>query len=87
MVKAKKFWNMKKADKTGEIYIYGDIVSYKWDDSDVTAKSFKDDLDALDDIDTLNIYINQPAVACSRGRRFTQFSNGTKRTKTSTSTA
>lgn len=68
MVKAKKFWNMKKADKTGEIYIYGDIVSYKWDDSDVTAKSFKDDLDALDDIDTLNIYINSAGGSVFQGQ-------------------
>lgn len=68
MVKAKKFWNMKRANKTGEIYIYGDIVSYKWDDSDVTAKSFKDDLDALGDIDTLNIYINSAGGSVFQGQ-------------------
>jgi ATP-dependent Clp protease protease subunit len=68
VVKAKKFWNMKRANKTGEIYIYGDIVSYKWDDSDVTAKSFKDDLDALDDIDTLNIYINSAGGSVFQGQ-------------------
>jgi ATP-dependent Clp protease protease subunit len=68
VVKAKKFWNMKRANKTGEIYIYGDIVSYKWDDSDVTAKSFKDDLDALGDIDTLNIYINSAGGSVFQGQ-------------------
>lgn len=63
-----KFWSMKKADTSGELYIYGDIVSYKWDDSDVTAKSFKADLDALGDIDTLNIYINSPGGSVFQGQ-------------------
>ena len=36
----KKFWN-----KAGnDIYIYGEIVSERWDDSEVTAKSFIEDL-------------------------------------------
>lgn len=38
----KKFWN--KADETNEIFIFGEIVSESWFDSDVTAKSFADDL-------------------------------------------
>ena len=53
-----KFWEIKNAGKAGEVLIYGDIVSYKWDDSAITAASFKEDLDALGDVDTLNIYIN-----------------------------
>lgn len=57
----KKFWEIKAAaEKVGDIYIYGTIVNYRWDDEDVTAKSFKDDLDALGDIDTLNLYVNSP---------------------------
>ncbi len=57
----KKFWEVKAAaNKSGDVYVYGSITSYKWDDSDVTAKSFKDDLDALGDIDTLNLYVNSP---------------------------
>ena len=36
----KKFWN-----KAGnDIYLYGEIVSERWDDSEVTAKSFIEDL-------------------------------------------
>lgn len=55
----KKFWEIKAAaEKVGDIYIYGRIVGYRWNDDDVTAKSFKDDLDALGDIDTLNLYVN-----------------------------
>lgn len=63
-----KFWSMNKADKAGELYIYGDIVAYKWDDSDITAKSFKEDLDAMGDIDTLNIYINSPGGNVFQGQ-------------------
>lgn len=64
MTTNKKFWEVKaEANKIGSVYIYGGIYSYKWDDEDVTAKSFKEDLDALGDIDTLNIYINSPGGA------------------------
>jgi len=38
----KKFWN--KAETTNEIFIFGEIVGEKLFDSDVTAKSFADDL-------------------------------------------
>jgi ATP-dependent Clp protease protease subunit len=63
-----KFWSMNKANNAGELYIYGDIVAYKWDDSDITAKSFKEDLDAMGDIDTLNIYINSPGGNVFQGQ-------------------
>ncbi len=59
----KKFWEVKasaESSKIGEVYIYGGIYSYKYDDDDVTAKSFNEDLKALGDIDTLNIYVNSP---------------------------
>ena len=53
------FWEVKAAsEKVGEVFIYGDIVSEKWFESDVTAKGFQEDLEALGDIDTLNVYIN-----------------------------
>lgn len=57
----KPFWDIKASTdnkKSGDIYIYGYIVFEKWEDSDVTASSFKKDLDALGDVDTLNIYVN-----------------------------
>ena len=41
----KKFWN--KSETSNDIYIYGDITSYAWDDTDVTAKSFVDDLNSF----------------------------------------
>lgn len=64
----KKFWDFKAAvGNEGSLYIYGDIVSYRWDDQDTTAQSFKEDLDALGDIDTLNLYINSPGGSVFQG--------------------
>ena len=54
-----KFWEFKnKTEKVGDLYIYGEITNEKWFDDDVTPNNFKRDLDALGNIDTLNIYIN-----------------------------
>jgi ATP-dependent Clp protease, protease subunit len=58
-----KFWEMKMSadgSDSADIFIYGDIVSYKWDETDTTAASFKQDLDALGDVNTINLYINSP---------------------------
>lgn len=41
----KKFWN--KAPDSADIYIYGDIMSERWSDTDVTAKSFVEDLQSF----------------------------------------
>jgi ATP-dependent Clp protease protease subunit len=61
MPKAKKFWKFQaKEDKTGELLLYGEISSVSWYGDEVTPKEFKKDLDALGDIDILNIYVNSP---------------------------
>lgn len=66
----KKFWEVKNSTEKniGEIYIYGEIVSYKWYEEDTTAKSFKEDLDTLGEIDTLNVYINSPGGSVFQGQ-------------------
>lgn len=59
----KRFWEVKasaESKKIGEVYIYGSIVPYRQDDEDTTAMSFKKDLEALGEIDTLNLYVNSP---------------------------
>lgn len=54
-----RFWNFKNtAEKTGELTIYGPIASQTWYGDEISPKQFKDDLDALGDINTLSIYIN-----------------------------
>ncbi len=57
----KKFWSFKALDEsTGELLLYGEISETSWWGDEVTPKQFKEDLDALGDISTLNIYINSP---------------------------
>lgn len=65
----KKYWEAKAAAKQGEgeLYIYGDITSWEWDESDTSANSFKRDLDALGDIHTLQMYINSPGGSVFEG--------------------
>lgn len=61
MGKNKKFWNFKALDgSTGELTLYGEISDVTWWGDEVTPKQFKEDLDALGDIDILNININSP---------------------------
>lgn len=58
----RKFWQFRnQAAGVGELLLYGPIGSdggLGWLFDEVTPKQFKDDLDALGDIGTLNVYIN-----------------------------
>ena len=54
-----KYWEIKaQSDKTGELFLYGDIVSSKYWDDEVAPKDIDDELKSLGNIDTLNVYIN-----------------------------
>lgn len=57
------------SNDVGEIYIYGQIMSdsYKYDDSDVTVKEFKEKLDELGNVKSLDIFINSPGGAVMAG--------------------
>ena len=56
----KKFWDFKKKGAVSELYLYGEISQSTWWGDEITPKQFKNDLDALGDVDTLNVYINSP---------------------------
>ncbi len=60
--KNKTFWQFRAKKDTGadegELLLYGDISSSTWWGDEVTPKQFKQDLDDLGNISTLNIYIN-----------------------------
>ncbi|AND85570.1 Clp protease ClpP [Clostridium tyrobutyricum] len=60
MSKGKKFWtfNAKENSNEGELLLYGDISDSTWWGDEVTPKNFKEELDLLGDIKTLNVYIN-----------------------------
>lgn len=59
-MKNKKLWQFRaSADtKSADLLLYGYISSTSWWDDDITPKQFAKDLDALGDIDVLNVYIN-----------------------------
>lgn len=58
MEKQIKFWNMTSSGDTADIYIYGDIVGEKWYDEETSASSFKDDLQEIGDVSTIELHIN-----------------------------
>lgn len=55
----KKFYNFANiTEQSADLYIYGDITSYGWDDSDVSAYSFKEELEELKNVSEINVRIN-----------------------------
>lgn len=56
---SKKYWEVKaKANKTGELLLYGDIASAQMWGDEITPKTIDAELKALGEIDTLNVYVN-----------------------------
>jgi ATP-dependent Clp protease protease subunit len=53
-----KFWNFNAGDKRAELLLYGDIADFAGFGDDITPKQFKADLDALGEIEELDIYVN-----------------------------
>lgn len=65
--KAKYFQMKRKSESKGEIFIYGDIVSDKWFENDVTATDFKNKLDELGDISEIDVHINSSGGSVFEG--------------------
>ncbi len=65
----KKFWECKQSANQNEadVFIFGEIVSFKWDDTDTTAASFQKDLKALGEVDQINLHINSPGGSVFEG--------------------
>lgn len=53
----KKYYQITTSGREADINIYGDITSWEWYESDVSASGIKAEIDALD-VDTINVYIN-----------------------------
>lgn len=72
MPKKPNYFQMKrKSQSKGEIYIYGDIVSDKWLETDVTATDFKNQLDELGDVNEIDVHINSSGGSVFEVMRFT----------------
>lgn len=65
----KKFWECKQSANQNEadIFILGEIVSYKRDDADTTAASFQKDLKELGEVSQINLHINSPGGSVFEG--------------------
>lgn len=44
--------------KTIDIYIYGDITSWDWSEKDISSYTLSKQLEQLEDVENINIYIN-----------------------------
>ena len=57
---ANKFWNFVNNEGKGELWLYGEISDETWWGDEVTPQTFTDDLNALGDIDNLDVFIFSP---------------------------
>ena len=53
-------------ERTADVYIFGDIVSYQWDESDTSAWSFTRELQAIE-ADTIRVHIDSYGGSVSEG--------------------
>lgn len=54
----KKYFSMEKANQTATINIYGDITSWDWYDGEISAATLSKQLEALGDVEQIDVYIN-----------------------------
>ena len=59
----------KSADgKSGDIFVYGEITKYAWEEyGEHSAQTFKNELDELGDVETINLYVNSPGGSVFEG--------------------
>ena len=55
----RKYFSLEKAEQTATINIYGDITSWAWEElGEVSAVNLSRELEALGDVDQIDVYIN-----------------------------
>lgn len=54
----KRYYSLEVQGNQADIYIYGDIVSWPWLESDVSSYNLAQEIAALEGVDTINVYIN-----------------------------
>lgn len=58
MSKNKKYFSMERTEQSATINIYGDITSWDWFDGEISAATLSKQLEALGDVDQIDVYIN-----------------------------
>src|SRR5690606_9197412 len=85
----RKFWQFRAAaddPKVGELLLYGEISDFTWWGDEVTPRQFREDLEALGDIDELRVTSTVPVATCSPAKPSFRPSSGTRRERWSTLT-
>lgn len=54
----KKYYNLETEGTKAALYIYGDITSWPWMESDVSSCNLSKQLEQLGDVDEIDVYIN-----------------------------
>lgn len=54
----KRYYSLYQSENAANIYIYGDITSYPWSEGDTSSYNLSKELQELEDVDNINIYIN-----------------------------
>ena len=54
----RKYFSLEKTKQTANLYLYGDITSWPWLEGDVSSANLSKQLEALGDVDVINVYIN-----------------------------
>ena len=54
----RKYFSLEKVNQTATINIYGDITSWEWFDTDVSAATLSKQLEALGDVEQIDVFIN-----------------------------
>lgn len=59
---------MSSDGKSGDIFIYGEITKYAWEEyGEKSAKIFQEELSELGDVETINLYVNSPGGSVFEG--------------------
>ena len=66
MNNSKRFFAVQQAGREAEIYIFGDITPYRWDESDVSAMSLAQQIKGLD-VDRIHVHIDSYGGSVSEG--------------------
>lgn len=53
----KKYYSLDISDREADVFIFGDITSWRWEESDVSSYTLAKELESLD-VDTINVHIN-----------------------------
>ena len=61
-----KYYSLEQSGKTADMYIFGDITSYPWDEKDKDAYGIVKELESLD-ADSINVHINSYGGEVSEG--------------------